>query len=153
MMPDQPPLPEPVRAALERVARGEAALDVLASALARTGGMISVVSEDQTAAYLSALAQHRGAETPVPPPAGLPDPDGRPVPRGFTSHEAASAWARANGFAREEIVLLVQGTAWPHALRACVDREDTGLVIDDGTPHAITLTRSDIQHLLALFVE
>ena len=151
MMPDQPPLPEHVREALQRVARGEADLNVLAAALARTSGMIAVVSEDQSATHLSSLAQHRGAETSVPPPAGLPGPDGRPVPRGFTSHEAASAWARATGFAREDIVLLVQGTAWPHALRACVNREDTGLVIDDGTPHAIRLTRGDIQLLLALF--
>jgi hypothetical protein len=48
-------------------------------------------------------------------------------------------------------VLLVQGTPWADALRACVHREDVGLVIDDGTSHAITLGRGDMQRLLGLF--
>jgi hypothetical protein len=36
-------------------------------------------------------------------------------------------------------------------LRGCVSREDAGLVIDDGTAHAITLGRGDMQRLLGFF--
>ena len=150
-MSDETPTPEEIREALHRVACGEADLQVLASALALTGGMITVISEAETAAYLRNLAHLSQRTDPaMPTPAGLRGPDGRLIPRGFTSHDAAGVWARANGFARDDTVVLVQGTPWIHALRACVHREDTGLVIDEGTAHMITLGRGDLQTLLAL---
>ena len=147
-MADQTPTPEEVREALHRVARGEADLHVLASALALTSGMITVISQAETTSYLRNLSQRTDPAMPVP--AGLPGPDGRPIPRAFTSHDAAGRWARANGFARDDTVVLVQGAPWAEALRACVHREDTALVIDEGTSHMITLARGDLQELLAL---
>jgi hypothetical protein len=147
-MAEETPTPEEIRDALERVARGEADLQVLAATLAWTGGMITVISEAETAVYLNNLAQR--TDPAMPTPAGLPGPDGRVIPRGFTSHDGAGVWARVNGFAHEDTVVLMQGTPWAQALRACVNREDTALVIDEGTPHMITLARGDMQALLKL---
>jgi hypothetical protein len=148
VMVDDTPTPEKIREALERVARGEAGLQALASTLALTSGMITVISEAETAVYLNNLSQR--ADAAMPTPAGLPGPDGRVIPRGFTSHDTAGLWARVHGFAHDDTVVLVQGTPWTHALRACVHREDTGLVIDEGTSHMISLARVDILTLLSL---
>jgi hypothetical protein len=145
MNPDPTPIPEQVREALERVARGEADLDVLAAVLARTSGMIAVIPTGPGARQTGWMDARELA------PAGLPGPDGRVVPRGFTSHGAAASWARAHGVTGEDGTLLTQATPWARALRGCVDREDTGLVIDDGTAHAIVLGRGDLQQLLAVF--
>jgi hypothetical protein len=159
-MSGQTPRPE-VLEALASIARGEGGARALAAALAGTDAMVLVLPEGEAVAYLRGLEQALGpnlenygqvksTDAPAPRPAGLPGPAGRPVPRAFTSHELANAWARANGLANAEGLVVTETKPWAHGLHESLVRDDGGMVVDEGTDHAITLARVDMARTLAL---
>jgi hypothetical protein len=121
-----------VLAALTRIARGDGGVGSLAAVLARTGGMVLVVSETDAPAV----------------PAALPGPGGRPVTRAFTSDGAANAWARAHGLTGPGVLAATLRKGWPIGLRESLARNDVGVVIDDESDHAIALGQGDIRRII-----
>lgn len=139
---------------LELVSAGERSLRRLATALKDNPEMAIVVPPNKLAEYLQALgaafaaAEGGGAALqPVyPQPVGRQDKDGRFVPCVFSSPDLAQHFARANGLAIGDQAPAMT-LPWVAGFREFLRQGYGGVIVDDGTEHALPIVRGALVRL------
>jgi hypothetical protein len=154
-------LPPDALELLRRARRGAADIRALARAVASLPPMVLLLPADGVSSFLQGLERTpdgipsgygavKWGDAPEPAPMGAAGPDGRLVPWVFTSEGAARAFALEKGLASADGETFTSTTAWPQGVYQALMRGWGGLVLDEGSDHALPLGRPTLARLLAL---